>query len=116
MKKLHEILNAGRIAKELTYEGLHERLAAYAWPSGTKAPSLSVVGHWLNGTRRPRDMEHLRALCRVLDVTLDEAIKGAPAEAKTGEEQAMLDLFRSTGDRERELLLAMAAQFRLKSG
>ena len=55
-------------------------------------------------------MEHLRALCVVLDVSLDEAVRGAPAEAKTGEEQVMLDLFRASGDEGRQLLLAMGKQ------
>ena len=55
-------------------------------------------------------MEHLRALCVVLDVSLDEAIGGSPSEAKTGEEQVMLDVFRASGDAGRQLLLAMGQQ------
>ena len=55
-------------------------------------------------------MNHLRGLCDVLDLTLDEAVKGAPAEAKTGTEQRMLEAMRSMSDADVEMLLAMAAR------
>ena len=55
-------------------------------------------------------MEHLKAICAVLNVSLDEAIKGEPAEAKTAEEQAMLDAFRAATDQGRQVLLAMGTQ------
>jgi transcriptional regulator with XRE-family HTH domain len=110
MTRLHDILNASRNRLGLTYEQVHERLEAYPWPEGVSKPSLPVVGHWLNGTRRPRNMEHLKALCRVLEVSLDDAVQGRPAEVKTAEEQVMLDLFREAGNQGRELLLAMGKQ------
>jgi hypothetical protein len=61
-------------------------------------------------------MEHLKALCRVLEVSLDDAVSGAPTEAKTAEEQVMLDLFRASGDQGRELLLAMGKQMGALTG
>ena len=106
--RLHDTLNARRKMRGLTYEEVHEKLLAYPWSHGVKPPSLAVVGHWFNGTRRPRYMEHLRALCEVLDLTLDEAVKGAPAEAKTGVEQAMLEALRSMSAAKAEALLAVA--------
>ena len=92
----------------MTYEQVFERLERYSWPAGVNPPSLAVVGHWFNGTRRPRNMQHLRGLCDVLDLTLDEAVKGSPQEAKTGTEQAMLEAMRRLGDEDAEMLLAMA--------
>lgn len=112
MMRLHQTLNARRMALGWTYEQVHERLERYPWPIGVKPPSLAVVGHWFNGTRRPRKMEHLRGLCDVLDVSLDEAVKGAPAEAKTGMEQAILDALREVPDESQELALAMLKQMR----
>ncbi len=53
-------------------------------------------------------MEHLRGLLAVLDLSLDEAIKGAPAEAVTGTEQLMLQKMREMSQEDVELLLAMA--------
>lgn len=112
--RLHETLTARRLEKGWTYEQVHERLERYPWSPGVKPPSLPVVGHWFNGTRRPRKMEHLRGLCDVLDLSLDEAIKGAPAEAKTGMEQAMLDALRDVPDDSQELALAMLRKLRRK--
>lgn len=114
MKRLHEILNARRVEKEWTYDQVHERLERYPWPDGVSPPSLSVVGHWFNGTRRPRKMDHLRGLLDVLDLSLDEAVKGAPAEAKTGLEQAVLDGLREMPDDLQETVLALIKQLKGK--
>lgn len=110
MMRLHETINARRNEKGWTYEQVHELLERYPWPVGVKAPSLSVVGHWFNGTRRPRNMEHLRGLCEVLELSLDEAVKGAPGEAKTAVEQRMLEVMRGLNDVDQEMLLAMASR------
>lgn len=110
MMRLDEMLNSRRLEKGWTYEQVHERLERYHWPVGVKPPSLAVVGHWFNGTRRPRKMDHLRGLCDVLDLSIDEAIKGTPGEAKTGLEQRMLDVLRGLSDVDQEMLLAMAAR------
>lgn len=55
-------------------------------------------------------MEHLRALCDVLDVSLDEAVLGAPLEPQTGAEQKMLDLMRNMSDENIEIMLALASK------
>lgn len=57
-------------------------------------------------------MEHLRGLCDVLEMTVDEAVKGAPHEAATGIEQAILAAVRDMGDADAEILLAMARRMR----
>lgn len=59
-------------------------------------------------------MDHLRGLCDILDMSLDEAVKGAPAEAQTGAEQRMLDAMRTLGDADIEMLLAVAARMEKK--
>jgi transcriptional regulator with XRE-family HTH domain len=112
MMRLHETLNARRIELGLTYEQVQERLDRYPWPAGIAPPKLPTVGHWFNGTRRPRNMQHLRGLCDVLDLSIDEAVKGAPNEAQTGVEQRMLDLLRSISDADGEMLLAMGERLK----
>ena len=111
MMRLDEILNARRTQLGWTYEEVHARLESYAWPPGVQPPSLPVVGHWFNGRRRPRKMEHLRALCDVLDLSLDEAI-GGTAEPATAVEQQMLQAMRELDPAAVELLLAMAAKLK----
>lgn len=53
-------------------------------------------------------MVHLRGLCDVLDMTLDDAVKGAAEQAATGVEQALLEAVRKLPDADAEMLLAMA--------
>lgn len=109
MSQLSDNLNARRLELGLTYEQVWEALLKYPWPAGVKKPSLAVVGHWFNGGRRPRKMEHLRGLCNVLGLTLDQAAGGQSEEARTDEEQAMLQAFRASSGADREYLLATAA-------
>lgn len=52
-------------------------------------------------------MEHLRALCDVLDVSLDEAMKGAAREAKTATQQLVLDAMDSMDPADEEMVLAL---------
>lgn len=109
MSLLSANINARRQELGLTYEQVWELLLAYPWPEGVKSPSLSVVGHWFNGERRPRKMEHLRGLCDVLGMTIDQAAGGSNEEARTDEEQAWLRAFREVERADREYLLATAA-------
>lgn len=110
--RLHDILRARAVELGLTNEQVLERLERYSWPDGIKPPKLATVGHWLNGTRRPRKMEHLRAMCEVLDLSLDDAVKGSPKEAKTATQQLMLESMESMSDADAEILLAMAMRMR----
>lgn len=112
LRMLHKILNARRKALGLTYEDVHKALNRLAWSGDAKAPSLAVVGHWLNGTRRPRNMDHLRALCAVLDLSIDEATGGQPHTAATASEQLMLEAIRKLDEPSIQLLLAMAQGLR----
>ena len=111
VSQLSTNINARRLELGLTYEQVYDALLRYPWPAGIKPPSLAVVGHWFNGGRRPRKMEHLVGLCEVLGLTLDEAAGRPTTEASTDEEQALLEAFRRlTGGADREYLLGMALQ------
>ena len=112
MRMLHKTLNARRKDLKLTYEDVHAALLRRMHAGEVKPPSLAVIGHWFNGTRRPRNMEHLRALCGVLDLTLDEATGGAPHTAATASEQMLLDETRHLDESSVQLLLAMARGLR----
>ena len=111
MSQLSTNINARRQELGLTYEQVWEALLKYPWPDGIKPPSLAVVGHWFNGGRRPREMAHLKGLCEVLGMTLDEAARGPSDEARTDEEQAWLRLFRELKSGEdREYLIGLGTQ------
>lgn len=115
MSQLSDNINARRLELGLTYEKVWEALLRYPWPDGIKPPSLAVVGHWFNGGRRPRKMEHLRGLCEVLGMTLDEAAGNATTEARTDEEQAWLEVLRQIkSGADRDYLIALGAQLAKK--
>lgn len=110
VQPLNQILNDRRKELGLTYEKVHAKMERFPWSTGVSCPSLAVVGHWFNGTRRPRNMEHLRGLLDALGMTLDIAERGAPAEAITATELAMLQAMRRMPDAMAESLLAIAQQ------
>ena len=116
MSQLSSNLNSRRLALNLTYEQVWDQLQAYPWSEGIKPPSLAVVGHWFNGERKPREMEHLQGLCKVLGVTIDQAASGAPAEALTATEQAVLETMRRLTPESAEFLLATALHMAGKDG
>lgn len=115
MRSFAKTINARRNKLVLTYEQVYERLQAIDWPVGTKPPSLPSVGHWFNGTRRPRNMEHLKGLCRVLEMSLDEAMGESSLEAITDVEQLMLKKLRKLNPASAELLLALAEKMEKES-
>lgn len=114
MRPFAYTINARRLELGLTYEQVHERLLGYDWPPGVEAPSISTVGHWFNGTRRPRDMEHLRGLCSVLETSVAKAMGEADGEAVTGMEKAMLNVVRDLDPEQVEALYAVAFSMKKK--
>lgn len=50
-------------------------------------------------------MEHLKALCDALDMSLDEAAGAAPKEARTAVEHQMLSILRDLDSAQAEALL-----------
>lgn len=54
-------------------------------------------------------MEHLKALCEVLQISIDEAVRGRSQEAVTGVETKLLELVRSMPADRAEAFLALGA-------
>lgn len=54
-------------------------------------------------------MEHLKALCEVLQISIDEAVKGKPTEAVTGVETRLLQMLRAMPADRAEALLALGS-------
>lgn len=106
MRPFHENINQRRIELGLTYEQVRQALELRKWPEGVSAPSVATVGHWFNGTRRPRHMEHLRALCETLQMTLDEAAGSDALLTQTTTEQAALEAFRGLSPAQQQAFLA----------
>lgn len=52
-------------------------------------------------------MDHLRALCDVLDMQVGEAMGDKPMEAKTALEQVILQKARPLSERDQEMLIAI---------
>lgn len=108
MRQFHEIIDQRRQALKLTVEDVFARLERYPWPVGTKAPALASLGHWFNGTRkRPRDMNHVKAICDVLDLEIGEAFGADSLSAETDLEQVILKKLRQLSPEDQELALTM---------
>jgi len=108
MRQFHEIIDARRQAIGLTVEEVFARLERYPWPAGTKAPALASLGHWFNGTRkRPRDMNHVKAICDVLELEVGEAFGAESSVAQTDMEQVILQKVRKLSAQDQEFALAM---------
>jgi len=112
MRPFHEVIDERRRQLGYTYEAVCGLLERYPWSKGVKAPSLPTVGHWSNGIRRPRHMEHLRGLCEVLQLTIDEAAPGGQVSAITDTEAALLRIVRTLSDEQAQALLAVAHTMR----
>lgn len=112
MRQSHEILDARRRSLGLTYEDVHEKLEEYAHRHGIKVPAIATVGHWFNGTRRPRGMEHLKALCDVLGLSVDEVVGQRPIQAQTDLQQVILSGLNELDEEQQQLVAAMVAGLR----
>lgn len=107
MRQFHEIIEARRRDLVLTVEQVHERIENRLLAQGKQPPALATVYHWFNGTRkRPRNMEHLKVLCEVLEIQIGEAFGEHPLEAKTELEQAILKKARPLSPADQELVIA----------
>lgn len=116
MRQFHEIIDQRRRDLGLTVEDVFERLEHHSWPRGTKAPALATVGHWFNGTRkRPRDMNHVRAICKVLDIDIAEAFGEDSLKAETDVEQVMLKKLRKLSADDQEIAMTLIESLIRKS-
>lgn len=114
-KPLHTLFSESLADRKWTYEELHARLMDYSWTPGVKPPALATVGHWCNGTRRPRKMEHLAAMCQVLDLSLDDVLVQNEDEAKTAIEQKVIRGLRGLDPAQQEYVLATITMLKGKS-
>jgi hypothetical protein len=103
---LHTLFENARKDRGWTNEELHEALERYPWPPDVQPPALATVGHWCNGTRRPRNMEHLIAMCVTLGLSLDDVIVQNEDEAKTAVEQRIIRGVRELSPEWQEYVLA----------
>ena len=102
MRTLHENLAARRAALGLTIGDVHARLAL----KGVYL-SASAVGHWFTGRGKPQKMEHLKALCEVLETSISEMAGEDPEFARNGQESVWLHDFRNMTPAQREAVLAL---------
>lgn len=92
MSQLARNLNSRRLHLGLTVPQVHEALARL----GHVVAESTVYG-WFNGSRSVRNLEHLRALCTVLETDLNALTEGeievveGPVQAKIAREVADLE-------------------------
>jgi transcriptional regulator with XRE-family HTH domain len=89
MSQLSENLNERRKALGLTYEDVHAKLE-----ENGVIVSISTVGHWFNGTREPRSMKNLRALCDALETSIHSVLGEDFTYPQSKPEQLLLNKFR----------------------
>lgn len=100
MRPLHQIIAAQRKTLGLKVADVHRRLQRAGVIVG-----YGTVAHWFTGERRPRNMQHLRALTKILKMSVDEATGGAPKTAATDEEAVWLESFRTMDDDQQKAAL-----------
>jgi transcriptional regulator with XRE-family HTH domain len=100
-------INARRLALGLTYEDVWSRMSDRKYSEGVDPPSISAVGNWFNGQRRPRHMEHLLALCDVLQISIEDAA-GSDGLPVTDTQAALLQAVHGLSDAQIQALLALA--------
>ena len=76
--------------------------------------SYSAVAAWCNGGRRPREMEHLKALCTVLQTTISEMAGEDPEFARDSFESLLLIESRELDKAQREAVLAIVKSMKPK--
>lgn len=68
--------------------------------------SAGIVGHWFRGIRKPQ-LDNLRKLAGILEVSLSSLLEDDPQTAVTKEERLLLEMFRSTTPELRQATLAL---------
>jgi transcriptional regulator with XRE-family HTH domain len=102
MRTLHENLELRKRELRLTIGQIHAKLALL----GVNV-SPSAVGHWFNGRGKPRDMDHLKALCEVLETSISVMAGEDPEFARNGFESTLLKESRNMNPAMREAVLAI---------
>jgi transcriptional regulator with XRE-family HTH domain len=88
MRPIHETLKEQRLRLGFTYPDVLKRLELQG-----VTVSLSTVGHWFTGFRKPK-MKDLLALCSVLQTSLSAVLGEEIQYAQTDHEQLLLSQFR----------------------
>lgn len=104
MRRLNEKLDELRRSLGYTYDDVHEKLEQ----RGINV-TPAAVGHWFNGTRTPRSMKSLSALCAILETTLDAITNDEIEVADDAREMMMLKQFRAMSADQQSAMLALAA-------
>jgi len=97
MRPLHEKLQEARLAKGMT-------IAAVARAMPEVGPA--IVGHWFRGKRKPQ-LDNLRRLAQILEVSMAALVADDPDFAHTAEEKLSLHLMRDMSPEMRQAMLAM---------
>ena len=97
MRLLHEKLQQARKAKGMTIADV-----ARAMPEVGPA----IVGHWFRGKRKPQ-LDNLRRLADILEVSMAALVADDPDFAQTAEEKLGLRLLRDMTPEMRQAILAM---------
>lgn len=98
-----------------TMRPLHIRLQQAAAAKGWRAADVarlmpevnaSTVGHWFAGRRQPQ-MDHLRKLAKILEVSAAALVADEPDYAHTAEEKLGLLMMRDMTPEQRQAFLAL---------
>lgn len=97
MRPLAAKLTAARKAKGMTVTEVARQMPEVA---------RSTVGHWFTGERQPQ-MDNLKRLAQILEVSAASLVADEPDYASTAEEKIGLQLMREMTPEQRQALLAV---------
>lgn len=107
MSTLSENLNRRRVELKLSVPDVTAALQRM----GIEV-AYSTVAAWFNGGRKPKDMEHLKALCATLDTSISEMAGEDPEFAQNAFETKLLEETRLLEPTQREAVMAIVASMR----
>lgn len=93
---------ARNLRAALESKGLKQADVIRAFPE----VSAAIVGHWFSGRRQPQ-LDNLRKLADILDVSLASLVASDPEYAQTAEEKLALKMIREATPEVRQAVLAM---------
>jgi len=97
MRPLAAKLTAARKAKGMTVTDVARQMPEVA---------RSTVGHWFTGERQPQ-MDNLRRLAQILEVSAAALVADEPDYANTSEEKMGLHMLREMSPSQRQAMLAL---------
>ena len=107
MTLLSDNLTARREALNLTVPEVHAQLNRRGFPV-----AFSTVAGWFNGSRGVRKMEHLRALCAILQTDLDALTRDEIEVAEGPVDAIVVREIRELSPAQREAVLAVIRSMR----